>query len=246
MTNGQLILAAGALLAAGLALSLLAGRVRLPSLLLFLGLGMAIGSDGTGWIDFNDYELTRRIGIIALALILFEGGLATGFQEIRSVLRPAISLALVGTVVTAVIAGLVATWLFDFSTLEGLLVGSILASTDGAAIFALLRGSRLKRRLAHTLEGEAGFNDPVAVLLVLGFIDWINKPGYGAWNMVGLFASQIAVGAAAGLAIGWLARWARPVRCRPTPAPGRCAPPATRSARGGRRSSARWLPKIGR
>ena len=205
MTNGQLILAAGALLAAGLALSLLAGRVRLPSLLLFLGLGMAIGSDGTGWIDFSDYELTRRIGIIALALILFEGGLATGFNQIRPVLRPATSLALLGTITTAVIAGLAASWLFDFSTLEGLLLGSILASTDGAAVFALLRGSQLKRRVALTLEGEAGFNDPIAILLVLGFIDWIQKPDYGLADMLGLLASEIAVGAAAGLAIGWLA-----------------------------------------
>ncbi len=202
MSNGQIILAGGALLAAGLALSLLAGRVRLPSLLLFLGLGMAIGSDGTGWIDFSDYSLTRRIGVIALALILYEGGLATGFKEIRPVLRPAISLALVGTIVTAVIAGLVASWLFDFSTLEGLLIGSILASTDGAAIFALLRGSQLKRRVALTLEGEAGFNDPIAILLVLGFIDWIQKPDYGFVDMLGLFVTEIAVGTAAGLAIG--------------------------------------------
>ena len=72
-----------------------------------------------------------------------------------------------------------ASWLFDLDTLEGLLLGSIIAATDGAAIFALLRGSTLRRRLARTLEGEAGFNDPVAVLLVIGFIDWIEKPDYG-------------------------------------------------------------------
>src|SRR6185312_3851955 len=93
-------------------------------------------------------------------------------------------------------------WIFDLSLLEGLLLGSIVAATDGAAIFALLRGSTLRRRVARTLEGEAGLNDPVAVLLVLGFIDWIQKPGYGVLDMAGLFVQQIAIGLAAGLVVG--------------------------------------------
>jgi cell volume regulation protein A len=205
MTDGELILVAGALLAAGIAASLLAQRVRLPGLLLFLGLGMAIGSDGLNWIDFDDYELARSIGVVALALILFEGGLTAGFAEIRPVLRPAIALAVLGTFATAAITGMAAVWLFDLSTLEGLLLGSIIASTDGAAIFALLRGSTLRRRLARTLEGEAGFNDPVAVLLVIGFIDWIQEPGYGAADMALLFVLEIGVGAIVGIAVGWLA-----------------------------------------
>ena len=117
MHDGQLILIAGALLAAGLLASLLAGRVRVPSLLLFLGIGMLIGSDGLGWIDFNDYELARTIGIVA----------------------------------TAIVTGLAASWLFDLTTLEGLLLGAVLASTDGAAIFALLRSSTLERKLASML-----------------------------------------------------------------------------------------------
>jgi cell volume regulation protein A len=205
MHDGQLILVAGALLAGALAASLLAGRIRVPGLVLFLGLGMAIGSDGLGWIQFGDYQRARTIGVVALAVILFEGGLIAGFREIRPVLPAAVSLALVGTLVTAVIAGLAAAWLFDLSTLEGLLVGSIVASTDGAAIFALLRGSTLRRRLARTLEGEAGLNDPVAVLLVVGFIDWITKPGYGIADMLGLFARQIGIGTVVGLGVGWLA-----------------------------------------
>jgi cell volume regulation protein A len=205
MHDGQLILVAGALLTAALAASLLAGRIRVPGLVLFLGLGMAIGSDGLGWIQFGDYERARTIGVVALALILFEGGLVAGFREIRPVLGPAISLALVGTLVTAAITGLAAAWLFDLSTLEGLLVGSIFASTDGAAIFALLRGSTLRRKLARTLEGEAGLNDPVAVLLVVGFIAWIEQPEYGVIDMVGLFAQQIGIGLAIGLGVGWLA-----------------------------------------
>src|SRR3954470_930221 len=107
---------AGGLLIAGLLATVLAGRLRVPGLVLFLGLGMAVGSDGFGWISFDDYELARTIGIVALGLILFEGGLAAGFDEIRPVLRPALGLALVGTIATAVVSGLVAAWLFDFST----------------------------------------------------------------------------------------------------------------------------------
>jgi potassium/hydrogen antiporter len=209
MTEGELILVAGALLAGGIAASLVAARVRLPALLLFLAIGMLIGSDGTGWIEFGrtegDYELARAIGVTALALILFEGGLDSGFVEIRPVLRPALSLAVLGTFLTAAIVGVAATLLFDFSTLEGLLLGSIVSSTDGAAIFALLRGSTLRRPLARTLEGEAGFNDPVAVLLVIGFIEWIQQPHYGALDMAVLFVRQLGIGAVIGLLVGWLA-----------------------------------------
>jgi potassium/hydrogen antiporter len=209
VTDGEMILVAGALLAAGIAASLLAARVRLPGLLLFLGLGMVLGSDVTGWIEFGgagtDYELARTIGIVALAVILFEGGLTAGFEEIRPVLRPALGLALFGTFVTAGVTGLAASWLFDLSTLEGLLLGSIIASTDGAAIFSLLRGSTLRRPVARTLEGEAGLNDPVAVLLVIGFIEWIDEPDYGAADMALLFVMELGIGLAAGLVVGWLA-----------------------------------------
>ena len=153
MADGELILATGALLAGALLASLLAGRLRVPGLLLFLALGMLIGSDGLSWIEFDDYEVARTIGIIGLALILFEGGLSAGYQEIRPVLPAAISLATLGTIGTAVIGGLAATWLFDLSTLEGMLLGAALAATDGAAVFAILRESTLRRKVARTLEG---------------------------------------------------------------------------------------------
>jgi cell volume regulation protein A len=205
MSDGELILVAAALLAAGIGASLLASRIRLPGLLLFLALGMAIGSDGLGWIAFDDYELARTIGVVALALILFEGGLTAGFDEIRPVLRASLSLAIAGTAGTAVICGFTAAWLFDLSTLEGMLLGAIISSTDGAAIFALLRESTLRRKLARTLEGEAGFNDPVAVLLVVGFIEWIGDPEYGLLDLVALFFTEMGIGAAVGLTVGWLA-----------------------------------------
>ena len=209
MSDGELILVAAALLAAGIAASLLASRIRLPGLLLFLAVGMAIGSDGTGWIDFGtepeDFELARTIGVVALALILFEGGLTAGFDEIKPVLRPSLGLAVLGTLGTCVICGFAAAWLFDLSTLQGMLLGAIISSTDGAAIFALLRDSTLRRRLARTLEGEAGFNDPVAVLLVIGFIEWIEQDDYGVLDMALLFVREMGIGAVVGLAVAWLA-----------------------------------------
>src|SRR3954454_3768680 len=202
MVDTSDILVVGALLAAALAASLLAGRLRLPGLVVLLGLGMLLGSDALGLIDFNNYETAQKAGIVALVMILFEGGLAAGFPEIRPVLRPGISLAIVGTIVTAVITGLAAYELFDFTLLESLLLGSIVAATDGAAIFALLRGSTLPRRLTRTLEAEAGFNDPIAVLLVIGFIEWIQTPDGGLLNMIGLFAQEIGEGLVLGLAVG--------------------------------------------
>lgn len=200
MTEGQAILAFGALMVAALAASLLAGRIRVPGLLLFLAVGMAVGS----FVQFDDYEAARTVGIIALALILYEGGLAAGWPEIRPVLAPAASLAVLGTIVTAIVAGCVAAWLFDLSLLEGLLIGSTLACTDGAAVFAILRGSTLRRRLARTLEGETGLNDPIAVLLVIGFIDWVRLPDYGIADMALLFVQELGIGVLVGLLVGRL------------------------------------------
>jgi cell volume regulation protein A len=173
---------------------------------LFLGLGMLVGSDGLGWIHFDNFSLAESVGVLALALILFEGGLTAGWGEIRPVIRPAVALAVPGTLITALVTGLAASWLFDFSLLEGLLLGSIVASTDGAAVFSLLRGAGLRRRLERTLEGEAGFNDPIAVLLVLGFIEWVKHDDYGIADMLVLFAQQLGIGLLAGLAVGVLAR----------------------------------------
>ena len=169
---------------------------------------MLVGSEGIGGVEFDDAELTRTLGTIGLVLILFEGGLTAGWKEIRPVLATAISLGTVGTILTAVIAGFAAAWLLDISTLEGLILGSAIAATDSAAIFSVLRGSKLRRKVARSLEGESGMNDPVALLLVTGFIAWIEDPGYGlpdmAWELVG----KLVLGAAFGVAIGLAARWA--------------------------------------
>ncbi|HET9163737.1 MAG TPA: potassium/proton antiporter [Solirubrobacterales bacterium] len=200
--DAELILVAGALLAAGILGALLADRIRIPGLLLFLGLGMLAGSEGIGGIDFTDAELARTLGTIALVLILFEGGLTSGWSEIRPVLGTAASLATIGTTLTAVLAGFAAKWIFDLSTLEGMLVGAAVAATDAAAIFAVLRRSTLEKRLARSLEGESGMNDPMALLLMIGFIEWIQQPDYGIADMAGLLALKLALGILVGVGLG--------------------------------------------
>ena len=202
MSDAELILVGGLLLAVGIGAAMIADRVRVPGLVLFLGLGMLIGAEGLGGVEFNDVELTRTLGTIGLVLILFEGGLTAGWNEIRPVLATALSLALVGTLITALIAGFAAKFLFDLGTLEAMIIGSAVAATDSAAIFAVLRGSTLRKRLARSLEGESGMNDPVALLLVVGFISWIQEPGYGLADMVGEFVLELSVGAAVGIAVG--------------------------------------------
>ncbi len=202
-----LILVAGVLLAAGIAGALLADQVRVPALLLFLALGMLAGSEGIGDIHFANYDLARTLGTIALVLILFEGGITSGWREIRPVLGTAASLATLGTLATALLAGVASKWIFGLSWLEGMIVGSAIAATDSAAIFAVLRNSTLEKRLARSLEGESGMNDPVALLLVIGFIEWIQQPNYGAADMVGLIALKIAVGIVVGLLLGKAAVW---------------------------------------
>jgi cell volume regulation protein A len=185
--------------------ALLADRLRVPGLLLFLGLGMLAGSEGVGGIHFDEAGLARTLGTIALVLIIFEGGLTAGWSEIRPVLGTAASLATIGTALTAVIAGFAAKLIFGFGTLEGMLLGAAIAATDSAAIFAVLRRSTLEKRLARSLEGESGMNDPVALLLVIGFVEWIQQPGYGLADMAGLLALKLALGIAIGFVLGRLA-----------------------------------------
>jgi cell volume regulation protein A len=199
------ILAVGGLLGASVAVSLVASRLRIPGLLLFLGIGLAVGSDGAGWISFDDYGLARDIGLGALALILFDGGLNVGWSQIRGVLGTSLRLAVVGTAVVAVVTGVVAVAVLGLSPLEGLLLGSMLASTDSAAVFGLLRGSTLRRRLLRTMEAETAFNDPVVLVFVLGFIAWIQNPGYGPADMAVAGIRELFVGGLSGLFVGLIA-----------------------------------------
>ena len=204
MDVGLVALAVGALLTAGIGASLLAGRLRLPGLVLVLVLGMVIGSDGLAWIDFGgsneDYDVAQNAAIMALALILYEGGLSSGWAEIKPVIGVSVLLATVGTALTAGITAVAAALLFsELSTLEALILGSTVAATDAAAVFAVLRGSTLRRKIARTLEGESGVNDPIAVMLVLASIEAIKHSDFGLLDALWLGVSELAIGAAVGL-----------------------------------------------
>src|SRR5688572_31775682 len=166
---------------------------------------MLIGSDGLGWIDFDDFELARSAGIVAVSLILFEGGLSSGFAEIRPVLRTAVILATLGTLLTAGLTAVAAALILDLEPLPALLLGSTVAATDAAAVFAVLRGSTLRRRLARTLEGESGINDPVAILLVIGCIEALQHPDFGVVDAVLMAVRELSIGFAVGLAVAGLA-----------------------------------------
>ena len=202
-----MLLLVGAVLAGSIAVAFGAARVGVPSLVAFLALGMLLGSDGPGGIEFDDAELARKVGIIGLAAILYEGGLSTSWRRLRSVAVPAALLSTVGVVVTALLTGAAAYLLFDLSWLESVLLGAVVASTDAAAVFATLRYTHIRRRLARTLEAETGLNDPVAIALTIGLIDWIDKPSFAFPDLLLLVVRQLTLGLLIGLVLGAVAMW---------------------------------------
>ena len=202
-----MLLLVGAVLAGSIAVAFGAARVGVPSLVAFLALGMLLGSDGPGGIEFDDAELARKVGIVGLAAILYEGGLSTSWRRLRAVAVPAALLSTVGVVVTAVLTGAAAYLLFDLSRLGSVLLGAVVASTDAAAVFATLRYTHIRRRLARTLEAETGLNDPVAIALTIGLIDWIQKPSFGFPDLLLLVVRQLALGLLTGVVLGALAMW---------------------------------------
>ena len=203
-----MLLLVGAVLAASLVVALGAARTGLPVLVAFLGLGMLLGSDGPGGVGFDDAKLAREVGIVGLALILFEGGLQTSWRRLREVAVPAALLSTVGIVVSTLLTGLAAHVLFDLSWLEAILLGAVVASTDAAAVFATLRFTHLRRRVARTLEAESGGNDPMAVALTVGLIAWIERPdSYGFSDLALLVVRQIGLGLLVGIVLGVAASW---------------------------------------
>lgn len=168
----HIILLSSGLIVLSILVGLVSTRFGAPLLLVFLILGMLAGEDGPGGILFDNYLVAYTVGSLALAIILFDGGLRTERKDFREVLAPAATLSSIGVVITAVITGLAAKWFMGIGWVEGLLVGAIVASTDAAAVFFLLnvRGVRLRERLRATLEVEAGLNDPMAVFLTITFL----------------------------------------------------------------------------
>lgn len=203
------ILVTGVLLLLGIASSKISARLGVPVLVLFLLLGMLAGSEGLGGLEFENYPLAHAIGTLALAMILFDGGLSTSMSAIRIAWKPSVLLATWGVLVTAVITGLAATWILNISLLEGLLLGSIVGSTDAAAVFSVLRsgGVSLPKRIAAVLEVESASNDPMAIFMTIGCIEvLLGKVAIGP-GLLGLFASQMVIGSVCGAIGGYAAVW---------------------------------------
>jgi potassium/hydrogen antiporter len=196
------LVAASLLLIVGVVAVRLSTRVGLPILLLYLGIGMAIGEAGLG-LRFDDAQLTQVVGLGLLAIILAEGGLTTRWEVIRPVLAPSLLLATVGVTISVAVTAGAAYWLLGTDLRTALLLGAVVSSTDAAAVFAVLRRLPVGRRVASTLEAESGFNDaPVVILVALLVADGWEQTN--AWQAGGQMLYQLVAGAAIGLAVAWL------------------------------------------
>lgn len=185
------------------------GRLGVPVLVVYLGIGMLAGSEGLGGIEFEEYSLTHAIGTVALAVILFDGGLRTSFESVRAAWKPASILATFGVFVTAVLTGFAAAWALDIPLIYGLLLGSIVSSTDAAAVFLILKkqGLRLKGRLSPVLEIESGSNDPMAVFMTVACIEVIRGNVDDGWSFLTLFLTQMGLGGLVGALLGRCGAW---------------------------------------
>jgi len=203
----NLLAGAGALILLSIMASKVSGRAGLPALVLFLLVGILAGSEGFGGIEFDDSLFAQSLGIVALAYILFSGGLDTEWRAVRPVLGPGILLSTVAVILTAVTMGVAASLILGLPLLHGMLLGAIVSSTDAAAVFSVMRsrGVGLGERLRRVLELESGSNDPMAIFLTIGLITLIVEPNTSWLSLVPLFVQQMAFGAAVGLLIGRLA-----------------------------------------
>jgi potassium/hydrogen antiporter len=195
-----------------LLLSVVVGKTSykfgVPTLLLFLGVGMIAGSDGLGGIEFNDPKIAQFIGIVALNFILFSGGLDTDWKSVKPILKPGIALSTLGVLFTALSLGVFVWWLTDFTIYESMLLGSIVSSTDAAAVFSILRSKSLglKNNIRPTLELESGSNDPMAYVLTISFLTLVIHQDKGIEAIIPIFLQQMLLGGALGFAFGKLSK----------------------------------------
>lgn len=184
-------------------------RFGIPTLILFLIVGMLAGSDGPGKIYFDDPQIAQFLGMVALTFILFSGGLDTKWESIKPIVRTGLSLSTVGVLITACTVGWFASWLLDMRLVEGLLLGAIVSSTDAAAVFSILRSKNLglKGRLRPLLEFESGSNDPMAYFLTISFIYLIQTPEANWVLLVPKFFFGMLLGAVAGYSFGRIMVW---------------------------------------
>lgn len=204
-----IILITGVLLLLGIASNKFSARMGVPVLFMFLVVGMLAGSEGIGGIEFEDYSLAHGIGTVALCLILFDGGIRTPYESIRVAWKPAGVLATVGVFITALITGCAASWILGLSLLQGLLLGSIVGSTDASVVFSVLRGGgiHLRPKIASTLEVESGSNDPMAIFLTVGLIQVLTNALPFGTGLLMLFVNQIVVGSVVGVLVGLGGSW---------------------------------------
>lgn len=200
----HLLLVAGILTLVAIWSNKWSARLGVPVLAVYLGIGMLAGSEGIGGIEFEEYGLAHAIGTVALAVILFDGGLRTSFDSVRSAWKPAAVLATLGVSITAVVTGAAAAWVLGLPLPYGLLLGSIVSSTDAAAVFLILKkqGLRLKGRLSPLLEIESGSNDPMAVFMTVAFIEVVRGNVSGGADFLVVFLTQMGVGALVGTVCG--------------------------------------------
>lgn len=191
-----------------LLISIFAGKTSykfgVPTLIFFLGVGMLAGEDGIGGITFNDPQIAQMIGVISLNFILFSGGLDTDWKAVRPILKEGIVLSSIGVLLTAVTLGTFVYYVTDFTIYESLLLGSIVSSTDAAAVFSILRSKNLALRtnLRPTLELESGSNDPMAYVLTIMFLGLVMTPEKSIASMIPVFLQQMILGTVAGFAFG--------------------------------------------
>lgn len=180
--------------------SKLSDKFAFPVLLVFLAIGMLAGSEGIGGIYFDNAPLAKSVGVVALIFIIFSGGLDTNWKDTKSIVWPGVILSTLGVLLTAIITGFFAVYILKFTFLQGMLLGSIVSSTDAAAVFAILRSKRinLKKPLEPLLEFESGSNDPMAVFLTLGFISLLSVQGMSILSLVPRFVLDMGMGALVG------------------------------------------------
>lgn len=198
-----------AFLLTGVLASKLSSKIRVPALVLYIAIGMLAGSEGPGGIAFADFALTKHVGTLLLAYILFAGGMDTQWDELRPVLWRGLALSTIGVVATAALVGLFAHAFLSLSPLEGLLLGSIVASTDAAAVFASLRGTgiNLRYRISPLLEAESGTNDPIAVFLTAMLTEAIAQKTQPGWPVLLDLIREMPIGLVIGIAIAQGAVW---------------------------------------
>ena len=209
MSIDQIIIIIAIFLVVSATMSKLSDIFGVPALLLFLGIGMLAGSDGPGGFYFDDAWLSQAMGTVALAYILFAGGLDTDIQSVKTVTKPALVLATLGVFITALVTGLCIKLFLNVAWLEAFLIGSIVSSTDAAAVFAILRSKNvgLKEPLRPLLELESGSNDPMAIFLTIGFIELLKYPEQSIFLLVPLFFRQMILGGLIGYLMSRLFAW---------------------------------------